>query len=1007
MTSLKCKMLITLISAACLWVPAFCQNTTVEIREDVFVNQIRNSKGFCIGHFELVGFPRGQWTLGNAVSGDSGTTYDFTLQFSDSQTAVLYTYAQGAALRKRIGEQSNSDEGVRKQAIITAKVREAVIRGSLTMKDNVITAIRIPQLVRQGQSLRKGLSIVATQVTPSVRNVFGGTIEFGNSQIEIANRDDDIELTASELNGSLRLKSTDAHLAVQVGLKNDPRRQPLQFAVTSANPAEIRVALGNGVTTIENGVFRAGELSLTSDTPEPSTLRVGRIQLKYGGISAERITLTARESILTSSLEQLAFSALEGSYKGKMNVTVLRTDAATASKVGGDAEGSSAGITVDPKSLGDARLSSADIRIDTGAISLRGAGKIAVQSADESTIDGSVVYTSVSLGGLGGVSEAAVLENLKIAGHSTPTEYAGTTAGSLRTLRLGRAVMQSRSGTLSGDFGTGRDVSLRMAFDAPGSFAMTGVSGVDANFAATLRSALLQGSLSPNNDAVSFPADSIHLVIDSLHAGAGKLLGGVPIFSQEALKLKNIDSISLNQTATLGSLDFTANKFSVANPQVWTAAKDAELPLGGDLAAAGPTLLKALLGGGDVVPISGVLARDNIVLTPPQGITSVTFRISGVDVEVKSLAIRRIEIQPTFDISDFSVNAQVTATGIQITAGRISQDQNPTFIGTASEPVSAEKISGTIKLTSFPLQFTSLGIQNARITLSDVSYATPDKVQIHAAKTVLNLATLTDTDATGNLSLTDGRVHVAESATDATVGQMTLQFNGPKANPVANGNVRFNDISLSSDTRMEAVQQCTDKGDKMPVRISAQAGGLDGPISIKDGKSTFRLASNDAQFQVFKDAALWQCEWDQKVGELSVSYPCCENLCGGDIKYPCDCHICTHKIADINVRWQLTVSMFQMSGQVTQIKFKSDPGKGIKPCEGHITQLNPFPPGDPLFALNPTPPGGNIGADIVRAAIAAATAPFTTSIGNSLGNLASVASFTKIGNSFYTFGDCD
>lgn len=1007
MNSFKRMVSSIVFVLGCSSAHVFCQDTTVQIREDPFVNQIRNSKGFCIGHFELVGFPRGQWSLGNAVSGDSGTTYDFTLQFSDSQSAMLYAYGTDVVLHKRIGEQCNTDEAIHKKAVVAAKVSEAVIRGSVTMKDNIITAIRIPKLVRRGAALQKGLSIIATQVNPSVRNVLGGTLEFGAAQTLINNQDDDLEITASGLNGSLRLRSSDALLAVKVGLKDDTRRQPLKLKLTSNSAAEINVALSSGVTVLENGTFKASGFALTAQTPQPSSLQLGRIQLKYDTISAEQLTLAALETRLTSSIDQISFSSLIGSYSGTMNVAVRKTEAATASDMALIGDGSEEGVILTPQSFAHLHLVSSDIDLKDGSVKLQGSGAVTVRSADQTAIDANLSFDSVSLVDLGGASEAALLQKLQIDGRGTPASYTGSIGGSFTRLRLGRAAMESTAGSITGKFATDQDLSLHLAFSAPGSFAVKGASGEDSTFQAKLLRGSLDGTLTSSEGELRFPADSIDLGINSLTSKTGKLLGGVPVFPQETLNLKNADPVTLNEGVTNGSLDFAASSFKVANPQVWPAAKDAELPLGGDLNSVGSTLFKAILGNGDVLPISGALTRDDITLAPPAGITSVTFRISGVDVEVKSLHIDRIEIRPSFNASDFSAQADIAAKGIQIAAERISQDDNPKFSGTTSGPVAADQLSGTVKLTSFPLQFTNLGIQNAKIKLTDVAYATPDNVQIHADNAALGLDKLTDTEANGSLSISDGRVHAADAATDATVGQLTLQFSGTKANPVANGTIRFNDIAFTSDTRMEVAQQCTEKGEKMPVRVSATAGGLEGPLSIADGKTNFRLASNDAQFQVFKDANPWQCEWDQKAGELAVSYPCCDNMCGGFIKYPCDCHICTHKISDINVRWQVTVSVLQMSGQLTQIKLKPDPGKGIKPCEGHITQLNPFPPGDPLFAINPTIPGGNVGADIARAAIALAVAPFTSATGNLLANLASVASFTKVGNSFYVWGDCD
>jgi hypothetical protein len=977
---------------------------TVGVSVDPFVNIVRNSTALCLGQFEILGFPRGRMTVGSSRLGKANTRR-FSLQFSDSATARIYIYPKDAPREIKLSGPCNVSEEARSKAILAGRVSEAVILGWMQGSESGLTAISIPVLVRRAGKLADGLSLVVSELAPAARSVIGGTIELGKGSVAVENRDQDLDVTELTLKGFLRLKSSEGHLKVSVGFEGDPqRRQTLPFELTGGAKADVKLDGTTGLTTLQNGSFQAQDFSPTNAGGPSADFKLGRLLLAYNDVKAKQISLTANEGSLRFSVMDAAFGAVRGTHETQPQLDVTDIKAATVSSIRGTGEPTDSGVELKAQAAKNIELTSGSIQLSTGSLSLDGPGKIEVKVADEKAVDGSINYDSASAKKLGGVAETAVLEQFVITGLSNNTAYSGSVSGRPTKLRLGRALMTPDGGEIGGRFGPDGELALHIKSDRTGAFAITGGDDSDPEFEAALAGAALQGRFSPAMGTLNFPSNGVNLKLQGLTASAARMLGGIPFFGTELMQLQNASPILLNQNSTIGSMDFSSKLFSVKNPTVWTAAKDYTLPLGGDLSTVGSTALKAVLGTGDIFPVSGILALDNINITLPDGINSVTFRISGMDLEAKYFKIERFEIRPSLDVASLSAKIDLLAKKVELGVVRVAHTENPMFQGTATDPVTVESLSGGVKLGRDPLQFTGLTLQNGSVKLKDASYATPDQLQFQTSAAVLTLGTLTETQAKGNVKLINAHVHTeGADSSDASVKELNLQFSGTKSDPIASGTIRLDTINFVSQSGIR-VDNCGNN--YLPIRISVQAGGLEGPISVSGGKTSFLFASNDAQVQLFRDVSpLWQCEWDQKIGELSISYPCCDNWCGGFIKYPCDCHICTHKISDINVRWQMTVGGFQSSGLVTQIKLKPDPSKGIKPCEGHMTQLNP--PLIGTFALHPTIPGGNIVSDTVRTAITASVAPAETVLANSAGLFGSVVSLTHVGDRFYLFGGCD
>jgi hypothetical protein len=458
-----------------------------------------------------------------------------------------------------------------------------------------------------------------------------------------------------------------------------------------------------------------------------------------------------------------------------------------------------------------------------------------------------------------------------------------------------------------------------------------------------------------------------------------------------------------------GFLEFTSQSFSIKDPEILDITKKYALPLTGILLGSQPVPLRIDLATGDLFPISGTLRTPGgIDRTLPNGITSVTVNISGIDIALQFLKIDHFELTASVTAPEITASATLTAEGIQIGATSVSSKENPVFSGSVSDPFKVKSVSGTWKLAPSPMEFVGFEMDEADIQMSSLNYSTPHEINLTASTGSLNVAKFTDKIAYGKLQLSQVAIHIegAENNGSASAKSISLDFSKEKANPVASGQIAFDTVAFGVDTGMQ-IDSC--KSNHPPIRVSGQTGAVQGPISIANGKTDFLLSVNDIHFQLFRSPSLapWRdCEWDQSVTGVSFDYPCLD-WCGGFIKYPCNLHMCRAQV-DVKVRWQLAVWGVQASGMLTQLKIKPDAGgKGAKMCEGHLTQLDPpfFTPSPPV--AYPTIPGGNVLSEAARAGITALAASWEGPAVGSLSVLTSLASLTHLGDRIYLFKGCD
>jgi hypothetical protein len=986
----------------------------VPVAIDPYLNAIRKMPSLCVGHFELVDFGPNQMRALHTKPGGRGTTYDFLLQFRNSASAHIYIYPSNVDLDYGATGQCNSDEKLRDKAIISARVESAVIRGEFRVKNGDIVALNIAPLQRdKAGNVLQGLSLDLSNVVPNSYSIYGGKISLGTMTVRMENVDEPIVEKEGSPNlepTSARLRTQEASLAVMGGISGDQfRRQDLTFSVMPDSFIQFKIPLGKTEdVSLMNGRMLAGPFESAKDPTHLGEFNIGQAKIGYAAFNARSTLLTATEGKLQFALRKVLLDAATAQYSSTPTVRATNISSLSADSIQGMALPGPSGIDFTPDSLLRVKGKAEALQLSSGPMIVQGPANLDVARLDANGVEGTISLLSANASGLGGKSQLAAFNNLDLSGKSGGGNYQGTVSGILSMFNVGHAAVTAKA-VLDGAFNKLGDLPFTVKSTEPGGLAFLVQDETGTGFEAKLPNAVLKAELSPAARTLTVAPAGLHLDASELKATAGRIIGGTPGFSQNTLEMTNPSTLTLSEKATSGFLEFTSQSFSIKDPELLDASKKYELPLTGTLLAEKPIPIRADLGTGNVFPISGTLKTSSgINLTLPNGITSVTINISGIDLELQFLKIDHFELTASVPGPDITAYASISAKGIEIGAKSVSSKENPVFSGLVSTPVKVESVSGTWKLAPFPIEFAAFEMDRADIQMASLKYSTPDGIDLAASTGSLSITKFTDKVAVGKMQLSQVAVHIdgADNNGNASAKAISLDFSGTKADPVASGQIAFDTVAFGVETGMQ-IDSC--KSNRLPIRVSGQTGAVQGPISIAKGKTDFLLSANDLHFQLFRDASLapWRdCEWDQTVAGVVFDYPCLD-WCGGFIKYPCNLHMCRATL-DIKVRWQLAVWGVQASGMLTQLKIKPDSGgKGAKMCEGHLTQLDPplFTPTGPI--AYPTIPGGNVLSEAARAGITALAASWEGPAVQSLGLLTSLVSLTHLGDRIYLFKGCD
>lgn len=977
----------------------------INIQEDAFIYSMRKAKSLCFGALELTNLPTGSLSVGRALVGPDGVTYEFSLQLDEGSGARMYLYSAAVPRQYPVADPCNASADARAKATVLGNVVTGGIRGKMLVSGDAVKQIGIPKLKISGGKVSSGLRVRLSKATPEVRTLLGGTISQTSSVLVVENPDSAVELPARDaIAGSIRIRSATARLTVPVHVASD--RQVMQFKSVSGTPTELLVDLWTGVAKLDAGAFVAS--GFAPDAAEVArTITIGKVRLGWTRIKASEVSLRAKASKIALAFGTVTLDGVNGGHEMQPRISVLNAATASLKQLSGDGTDVTDGVHLVPKVAEGAVIPAAKVVID-GPTGVSGNAHVSVTRADGTGVDGTIRFTeAVDVTSAGSVMRTALVDALKIIGRTGGAKPGGAFDASLRELRIGTSLLSTTVGKVAGTFAPDRALSFSATSSAPSTLLIGKADDGSAAFESAVSNSVLKGSLAAKTGQMQFPTNALAFNVTSLEARTGRILGGVPLFAAEPMRLVNEEPVIVGNDGIVGSLSFASKSLSVVDPLAWTASRDLQLPMGaGDLVAKGVTLLKVMLARGDIVPIGGGLVQKNIDIAPPAGVASVTFRLGGADVEVRRFQIESLELRPFLDPKDMTVLAALTAKGIALDAGKVSHPSSPVFGGTVAAPIAVAAISGNVKIGRDPLAFENLVIEDAKIRLASAYYTTPDAIRVDAQSVALDLKHLDDGYATGGLLLTGGLVRTegAENAR-ANVSEIALQFSGTKDAPLASGNLRLDNLDAVVNTSAEVAKECN--GNRMPMRLSTKIGRLEGPIAINGSKTDFLLAANSADVELFRPIQdPWQCEWDHKVQEAkTIDHPCCETCWALIAPYPCNCRTCTSVlIPEIKVRWQITVSSLNASGTVTQIKVKPDPQKGFALCEGHLSHLNPPVP---LFAVTPTIPGGNPLSDAIRAGITLTQGAWQSALATSFGAIGSGLSLFKVGNSFYLYDKCN
>jgi hypothetical protein len=976
-----------------------------------FADTIRNAGSICFGRFELVDFPAGSMSLGTStVTGSGGTAQRFRVRFTDAAKARVYIYPADVARETTIASPCNFSEAARSKAILAGRVRSVSIRGVLRIEGGQkIAAVSLPPLRRGNDgTLLDGLHLELSDGVTAERPLLGGTVrQSGHIVVENSGNAVEVFSDGAEMKGKIAVRSKRGRMEIPIALQAvTPRWQPVHLDLIPGSTAEVSVDSATGKATLVDGRFSAASFSDAIPEGDPSEIAFGKAHVRYATLYAKSIEFMAASSRLTAKIDDVALAGVSGSYDDGPRTTIAAAPAATVKRIAADGSGSDTGVQLAPLAIEGLRLESPNIAMGT-VLSVEGPGRLSVTTADRNGAAGRVEFDNATVKDTSSAVPVSAVRQLRIEGMTSEAKYAGTVVGIPNDVRLGTTTLASDEIRLDGEFVDGGKLRFAMNVARPGALKIAMPDGADA-YTASVSGGSMAGNYSPTAGAVEFSPRAINVTIHDVVAVAGRVLGGKPIFAAAAASFANPETVSLRSQGVTGTLAFPSPAFSVSDPQLWSAARDVALALGGDLKGQGGTVVRTILGTGALVPDGGTLVRENIVVAPPDGITSVTLNLGGTDVEMKKLQIGRLELRPSFDAVHMTGSADIAVSTVKLATGAISRASWPIFRGTSTAPLSIERLSGRVEVGARPLELKRLEIVNGAFALKDVAFATPDGIQMEGNTADIRLARLNDGEAAGDFSLTGGRVHATgSSTTTATVQRLSLQFGGTKDAPLANGQLDIGGADVVADTSLVLHDEC--KNNPMPVRISAQTGAVSGPISIANDRTDFNLAVNDAHVQFFRPFDIsnpYRCSWNHVLQpETSINHPCWDTCHWNGIPYPCNQHTCSSVIIpEIGVRYELVVNNIDASGTVTQLKIRPDSGKGIKFCAGHLTQLNP-----PVltYSFSPTFTGDGAIAQALRDIVAAVVGSVQSGLTNfGLGPFLSGLSLLKIGDTFYMYQPC-
>ncbi len=943
-------------------------------------NEWSQATSFCFGNVEIAGFPKRSISIISTQAGFSSAV-EIRIAATSGHLRIHRSPATGVGGSCDYGKESNDG------SILAGEIASLKIKASIVYQDGHPVTVVFPTGAVHAR-LRRSRDNLAP--------LDGGTLTFLGGDVDIENPEDRWIAKPASLTGALRVQPARARLS-KAALLLPGVAAPASVTLESREKVAFDLDTATGKPRLFDGTM-AGLGSTVSLTERATDLALPRLTLRAEALAWGRTELTARKGSDTFTIQNLTVRAATASYASEIAATMA---------LGGPMQIG----TLEARKLthGDA-LTLGDVLLKSIAARARDLRVRAPDGRPIATLSADLAVDELSDAHLVGHLVAGAISEMK----ALPSGLAMT------GLAVSFDTRSSRP-TLTGELTLGalplgalwlRDVAARWQFqyvkDWTFTFqvqARTGQVSVyrdpsrsDELYRAALTRFSIEGTANvlpaSGGAALRIEPDKLHLALDQITTLRPAVLGGRLVFPAGTLEATNREVLLATGDTASGSLQLTTPSVRIERVALTLDPARPPVPTSAQLDGSDVTVGLTIQEGG-LRLIDADLHAKAFEVAPD---TPIELRAAGVRVTVRRMTIDQLHVSyargaGAFQLKTVSLDALAFA----------RDDASPYLAGRVTQPIAFESLSGEFAPVggSGGLALQQASMSHAVISLADLSYRAPDKLQLSGASAQLELQDAAPDHLSCHLRINGGSARLAGSVTgEIALTSADLQLETRAGKHTGTGTIALGPAAASVEVGVP-LQLC---GDKLPLVVNVGTPGGSGRVDIDDHGLRLRLETPTLDAHVSL-ARAFQCQWNQHVMDIPEVrvpywYPC-------GVLPPKVCQGWATVVPHISVDVPMLLRIFHLttSARVTSTVIQAGGERGFTLCGGHLDAISPPAPGAVLFHVNPHIPGG-LPMRIVQAPIDAAVGALESTVLQVLGDVAALLNSAGLGRQWSIFGGC-
>lgn len=943
-------------------------------------NKFINATGFCFGNVEISGFPKGSIQI---VSTQLGPSSAVDIQITAHRGVVRIHRSPATG----IGGSCDYDKESNNGSILAGEIASVAIRARIVSENGHETVAVFPV---------GGVHVHLRHSRDHLAPLDGGTLTFLGDDVVIENPADRWIAKPTSLTGMLRVQPARARLSKAV-LLLPGIAAPASVTLASRGQVAFDLDTSTGNPRLFDGVM-AGSGSTVSLAERAADLALPRLTLRAEALAWAGTELTARKGSDTVAIRDLTVRAATASYASEIAATM-----ALASPVQIGALEARKLTHGDTLTLGDILLKNVAARARDLRVRAPDGRPIATLSAD-------LAVDELSDAHLVGRLAAGTISELK----ALPSGLAVAGLAARFDTRSPRA-------TLTGEMKVGalplgalwlRDVAARwrfqyvedwtFAFQAESRTGQLSVyrdpSRSDELYRAALRLFSIEGTanvLPPSGGAaLRIEPGKLCLALDQITTLRPAVLGGRLVFPDGTLEATNHEALLATGDAVSGSLQLTTPSVRIEHVALTLDPARPPVPISAQLEGSDVTVGLVIQEGG-LRLIDADLHAKSFEIAPDK---PTELRTAGVRVTVRRMTIDQLHVNYARGVGAFQLKA------VSLDAlGFARDDASPYLAGRVTQPIAFDSLSGALATagTSSGLALQQARMSRAVVTLADLSYRAPDKLQLSGSSARLELQDAAPDHLACHLRIDGGSARLAGSVTgEIALASADLQFETRADKHTGTGTIALGPAAASVEVGVP-LQLCSDR---LPLVVNVGTPGGSGRVDVDDRGLHLRLdlPTLGAHVSLPHD---FHCLWNQHIMDIPEVrvpywYPC-------GVFPPKVCQGWATIVPHISVDVPMLLRIFQLttSARVTGTVIQAGGERGFTLCGGHLDAIDPPAPGAILFHISPHIPGG-LPMDIVQAPIDLAVGTFESTFAQVLGDVAALLNSAGLGRQWSIFGGC-